>query len=175
MLDLGIDLQVWPWIWLGIAVIFALIELTFLGGSFVLLPFAASAFVAALLALYDVSVEIQWSVFVLGGALAFAVFYRWARLHMDNELPLGVGADRLVGMAGTVMIAISPDDTDRTGRVALDGEIWGALTDSDEIIAAGRRVRVAAMRGTRVVVEAVADPRHDTTGGAIGDSGKERP
>ena len=57
MLDLGVDLEVWPWIWLVIAVGFALIELTVLGGSFVLLPFAVSAFVAAILAYYDVAVR----------------------------------------------------------------------------------------------------------------------
>ena len=33
MLDLGIDTDVWPWIWLTVAVVFALIELTFLGGT----------------------------------------------------------------------------------------------------------------------------------------------
>ena len=49
MLDLGIDLNLWPWIWLGIAVFFALIELTVLAGSFVLLPFAVSALAAAIL------------------------------------------------------------------------------------------------------------------------------
>ncbi len=54
MLDLGIDLNVWPWIWLGIAVTFALIELIVVGGSFIILPWAGSAFVSAILAFYDV-------------------------------------------------------------------------------------------------------------------------
>ena len=55
MLDLGIDLDVWPWIWLGTAVVFALVELIFVGGSFIILPFAVSAFVAAILGFYDVA------------------------------------------------------------------------------------------------------------------------
>lgn len=165
MLDLGIDLDVWPWIWLGIAVIFALVELTFLGGTFVLLPFAASAFVAALVAFYDGPVELQWALFVfLGGAFFFA-FYRWARKLLNNDLPLGVGADRLVGMTGTVTIEISPDDTDRRGRVSVGGEVWGALTDLDQPVPVGLRVRITAMRGTRVVVEQVT---------AANDSGRPR-
>ena len=69
MLDLGIDLDFWPWVWLAIAVVFAIIELTVLAGSFVLLPFAVSAFAAALIGFYDVPIEIQWLVFVGGGAL----------------------------------------------------------------------------------------------------------
>jgi hypothetical protein len=67
VLDLGIDLNVWPWVWLGVAVFFALIELTVLAGSFVLLPFAVSALGAALLGFYDVAIEIQWLVFLGGG------------------------------------------------------------------------------------------------------------
>src|SRR5918994_3910285 len=98
MLDLGIDVDVWPWIWLSLAVVFALVELTFLGGTFVLLPFAMSAFVAAILAFYDVPIEVQWATFVLGGALIFFLMYRWGSGFLDqNTLPGGGGAGRLVG------------------------------------------------------------------------------
>jgi len=155
MLDLGIDLDVWPWIWLAVAVSFALVELTFLGGSFVLLPFAASAFVSSLLAFYDVPAEVQWAVFVFGGALAFAALARWARHHLLDQLPIGVGADRLVGMVGTVTVDIDPGDTARAGRVALDGEVWGALTDGPAAIPSRTAIRVVAVRGTRVVVEPI--------------------
>jgi membrane protein implicated in regulation of membrane protease activity len=172
-LDLGIDLDVWPWIWLVLAVVFALVELTFLGGSFVLLPFAGSAFVASLLAFYGASVEVQWAVFVFGGGLLFVALYRWARHNLLDELPRGVGADRLVGIVGTVTVAILPDDTDRHGRVAVDGELWGALTDAADAIPAGAKVRVVSMRGTRVVVEPVAGPPTQQ-GGPWGAPGKEQ-
>lgn len=156
MLDLGIDLDVWPWVWLILAVVFLLIELVFLGGTFVLLPFAVSAFAAALLAFYDVAIEVQWIVFVGGGAALFAVLYRWARKFLDNNaLPPGVGADRLVGLTGMVTVEIQPDDTDRRGRVAVLGEVWGALTDCERPLPAGMKIRIASMRGTRVVVEPV--------------------
>jgi membrane protein implicated in regulation of membrane protease activity len=174
MLDLGIDLDVWPWIWLTLAVAFALVELSFLGGSFVLLPFAGSAFVASLLAFYDVPVEIQWAVFVFGGGLLFVALYRWARRSLVDELPLGVGADRLVGVVGTVLVAISPDDADRHGRVALDGEVWGALTDGAHEIPAGTKVRVLAVRGTRVVVTPAIAPPTPPDGPASTPS-KEQP
>jgi membrane protein implicated in regulation of membrane protease activity len=158
VLDLGIDVDVWPYIWLAVAVVFALLELSFLGGTFILLPFALSAFVASVLGFYDVAVEIQWAVFVLGGAAAFVALYHWARRNLNDELPRGVGADRLVGMVGTVTVEISVHDTARRGRVALDGELWGALTDAAEPLAVGSRVRVAEMRGTRVVVVPVDAP-----------------
>lgn len=152
-LDLGIDLDVWPWIWLITAVVFALVELIVVGGSFIILPWAASAFVAAILAFYDVSIEIQWAVFVFGGAILFAFLYRWAQRFMrEHTMDPGVGADRLVGLTAIVTTPIVPDDTSRAGRVNVDGEVWGAVTDGTYRIDKGARVRVLAMKGTRVVV-----------------------
>ena len=153
-MDLGIDLNVWPWVWLIIAIGFSLVELTVLGGSFVLLPFAVSAFAAALLAYYDVAIEVQWAVFLAGGAILFLLLAQWARGFLrDNQLTPGVGAERLVGRPGIVTVEIDPDDTDRRGRVTVDGEVWGALTKLERALPAGMKVRVAAMQGTRVVVE----------------------
>ena len=156
VLDLGIDLDVWPWIWLGLAVVFALVELTFIGGTFVLLPFAVSAFVASILAFYDVPIEVQWATFVLGGTLIFFLMYRWVRGFLDEHaLPGGVGAGRLVGESGVVTVDIEPGDTSRRGRVAVGSELWGALSKDDERLTIGTRVRVAAVVGTRVVVEPI--------------------
>lgn len=163
VLDLGIDLDVWPWVWLVIAVFFALIELTVLAGSFVLLPFAVSAFAASLLGFYDVSIELQWLAFIGGGAVLWVALYRYAqRFAGKNEMAPGVGADRLVGLTGIVTTRVDPDDTDRKGRVTIDGEVWGALSN-DCIIEPGTRVRVVQMHGTRVRVVAI-----DTGTGTVG-------
>ena len=163
VLDLGIDLDVWPWIWLGLAVVFALVELTFLGGTFVLLPFAVSAFLAAILAFYDVAIEVQWATFVVGGILLFILMYRWVRGFLDDsQLPGGVGAGRLVGQTGVVTVAIEPHDTSRRGRVAVGSELWGALSKDDEHVAAGTPVRIAAVIGTRLVVEPIRPAAPDS-------------
>ena len=85
MLDLGIELNAWPWIWLGIGVFFAVIELALLPGSFVILPFALSAFAASIAGFYDVPIEIQWAIFVVGGAILWYVMYRFARRWDDSN------------------------------------------------------------------------------------------
>ncbi|MDJ0771100.1 MAG: NfeD family protein [Ilumatobacter sp.] len=164
-LDLGIDLDVWPWVWLGTAVVFALVELTLVAGTFIILPFAVSAFIAAILAFYDVPIEVQWGVFVFGGAALFAFMYRWAQRFMKvNTMDPGVGADRLVGLTAIVTTPIVPDDTDRKGRVTVDGEVWGAVSDVPRTFEAGSRVRVASMKGTRVVVVPIESPNEATEG-----------
>lgn len=170
MLDLGIDLDVWPWVWLVTAVIFALVELIFVGGSFIILPWAISAFVAALLAFYDVPIEVQWAVFVFGGAACFAVLFRWAqRVTNDTVATPGVGAGRVLGLTGIVTTAIEPDDTDRKGRVTVSGEVWGALTAGADGIGVGTRVKVLSVQGTRIVVEPADLPAGDDTAGGTGE------
>ncbi|MEM9747312.1 MAG: NfeD family protein [Actinomycetota bacterium] len=156
VLDLGIDLDVWPWVWIGVAVVFALIELTVLAGSFVLLPFAVSGFGAALAGFYDAPVELQWAIFVLGGAAIWALFWRYAKRFVDeNAMPPGVGADRLVGMTAIVTSTIDSDDSSRRGRVKVVGEDWGALLSRGTVgpIITGSKVRISGMNGTRVEVE----------------------
>jgi membrane protein implicated in regulation of membrane protease activity len=163
VLELGIDLNLWPWIWLTVAVIFAILELTLIAGTFILAPFAISALFASLLGFYDVNVEIQWSVFVFGGAALFYVFYRWARRFVtDRDLPPGVGADRLVGMQGTAASNIPPQRLQTTGSVRVEGEIWRAVSTGDEEVAEGALVEVVEVRGTRIVVQAVPADRPGT-------------
>jgi membrane protein implicated in regulation of membrane protease activity len=160
VLDLGIDLDVWPWVWLVVGTFFAVIELTVLAGSFVLLPFAVSAFAASLLGFYDASIEVQWFVFIVGGGALWIVFYRYAqRFAGNNEIAPGVGAERLVGLAAIVTTTIDPDDTERKGRVSVDGEVWGALSD-DGVLHEGDKVQVTDMAGTRVRV--IAHDPNDT-------------
>lgn len=167
MLDLGVDLDMWPWIWLFVAVAFTLIEVTLLGGSFILLPFAVSAFVASVLGFYDVAIEIQWAVFVIGGGALWIGFYRWAKTFLkDHALPPGVGAERLVGMTAVVTTEIDPDDPQRLGRVSVVGETWGAVASARMPLPTGTRVRIASMEGTRVVVEPIESGEPD--------SGKDR-
>lgn len=156
MLDLGLDLTIWPWVWLGIAVVFAVIELTVLAGSFVLLPFSISAFAASILGFYDASIELQWAVFAIGGALLWVVMYRYAsRFAGENQTAPGVGADRLVGLDGIVTTAIDPDDTDRRGRVTAHGEIWGAISSTGTRLPVGTHVRIVEVSGTKVIVRSI--------------------
>jgi membrane protein implicated in regulation of membrane protease activity len=159
VLDLGIDLNIWPWVWLTIGVFFAIVELTVLAGSFVLLPFAVSAFAAALLGFYDVAIEIQWGVFIFGGALIWVLLYRRVmKFAGENDLAPGVGADRLIGLTAIVTATIDPDDTERRGRVKVEGEVWSALTESDVKIVEGTKVCITEMHGTRVMVEPLVAP-----------------
>ena len=159
VLDLGIDLNLWPWVWLIIGVLFVAIELTLLAGAFVLLPFAVSAFAAALLGFYDVPIELQWAMFIAGGALLWVLLYkRVMKFAGESDLAPGVGAERLIGMSAIVTVDIDPDDTERKGRVKVGGEVWSALTETSTLLRKGAKVRISDMQGTRVLVTPIDAP-----------------
>lgn len=160
MLDLfGLSLSIWPWAWLLVAVTLVVVELTVLSGSLIVLPFGVSAFFASLLAFAEVSVGIQWTVFLLGGAVLFLAFWRYQSLvQKGNVLPPGVGAVRLVGMTGVVIRQLDPHDTELSGRVMVEGDTWGAFTDASAVLPEGARVRIVDVEGTRVKVEPIEEP-----------------
>lgn len=153
MLELGIDPNLWPWVWLLVAVAVSVVELTVLGGSLMVLPFAVSGLVAAVLGFSGVDVDVQWAVFVLGGGALFVAFWRYQSLVQEgNVLPPGVGAVRLVGMTAVVSRDIDPVDPGG-GRVIVLGDTWTAVTDGDGVLPAGTQVRITDVEGTRVRVE----------------------
>jgi len=140
------DPGMWQWIWLGLALLLAVGEM--LTAGFFMLPFAVGAAVAALLAFFDVAVPIQFLAFLGTSILALVALRRFAA--SDHEPSYPVGAKRYVGAAALVLEYIDP--VLGVGRVKLDAEEWNATTNGEKI-AAGVKVKVVQVRGTRLVVE----------------------
>ena len=144
----------WLWIWIGAAVGLAFLELVtpFL---FFMISFAAGAALAAVAALLDASVALQWGVFVLGSAAALLVLVPIGRrLAASESDEAHEGATRQVGRVAVVLEDI-PAGTHDTGLVRLERQQWSAETDDDVAIAKGTEVEVIAVRGTRLVVAPV--------------------
>ena len=65
------DPEVWRWIWLGATGLFA-VGVIIIAGSFFLLPFAAGALVACIVAFAGGAVTLQWLMFLAVSAIAAA-------------------------------------------------------------------------------------------------------
>ena len=139
----------WRWVWIIATAVFAVGEMA-TPGSFFLAPFAIGAFVAAILAFADVSVTVEWAVFLIVSIAALAALRPVARRLDLNAVDHGVGSRRLVGTRATVLKAIPGDD--ELGLVRLDREEWRAQSTDGTPIPVGATVRVADVQGTRVLV-----------------------
>jgi membrane-bound ClpP family serine protease len=93
------------------------------------------------------SLGIAGMVSVFGGLFVWLMIQR--RRNPDNRPLIG---ETLVGMTGTVWIAIEPYTP---GSVKIEGELWRA--DSKEMIPAGTLVRVIRQNGITVTVKKIAN------------------
>lgn len=146
--------ETWRWIWLIASFGFAVGEIT-IAGSFFLAPFAVGAGVAAVVAFADLSLGVEWAVFLAISMASFAAMRPLAR-HLDaGDQALGVGAHRQVGQRARVIEPIEGEHDH--GTVLLGREQWRAESGSGQPIPAGATVVVTDVRGTRVIVE-LSDP-----------------
>lgn len=148
------DPEVWRWIWLIAAVVFAIGEIS-IAGSFFLAPFALGAAVASILAFAGVDLGPQWIAFVvISGALLAAMRPLAHRLDQSQQAP-GVGSSRQIGQRARVIESI--DGPHDSGFVMLGAERWRAESADGSMIPEGTAVLVTEVRGTRVLVERAPD------------------
>jgi membrane protein implicated in regulation of membrane protease activity len=144
--------------WAGTAIFIGLAELHAPGVYFVWIALGA-ALVALTTALHEFSLETQLGLFMaysVGSSIIGWFVYRTAnRPHLHNKL--NERADAMVGQRGTVAVPIQHG----SGKVRIADTVW--LADGPEL-PENAPVRVCAVRGSRLIVEAlVEDSRVPTT------------
>jgi membrane protein implicated in regulation of membrane protease activity len=139
-----------PWLlWLIAALILAIGEIATTG--LFLLPFAAGALIATLLAAAGAGAVIEWAVFLVVSVILLAALRPVARAHRRSRGRIRTGTARLVGEQAIVLERIA--NAEGVGCVRLDGEIWTARAyDDDDIIEPGTRVQVLEIRGATALV-----------------------
>ena len=120
--------------------------------GFFLAPFAAGAFLAALLDLAGAGAAISIAAFAVVTALLFALVRPIARRHLHAPPQIRTGTAALIGRPAIVLQRIS--NREGAGTVKIDGEVWSARSfDDDRVIEAGERVNVIAIRGATALVD----------------------
>lgn len=144
---------IWAAIWLAAAAVFGIGEIL-IAGSFFLFPFAVGALAAAVASLIA-PVVVSWVVFIVVSMGAFFGMRPLAR-RLDANAPnvAGIGANRLLGVEGIVLAPISATPGD-AGLVKVGTEQWRADTRPGVALAAGTKIRVIEVQGTRLLVEPV--------------------
>ncbi len=145
----------WRWIWVAAAVIFTVGEIA-VAGSFFILPFAAGALGAAVVAFAGASVALEWLAFVVVSAIGSAVLRPLAK-RLDQGPTHAIGANRWVGREAYVLRDI-PAEPGATGLIRLDREEWRAESLMGVPIPAGSTVLVSRVDGTRLVVLPLQEP-----------------
>jgi membrane protein implicated in regulation of membrane protease activity len=134
-------------LWLGLAVVLGLIEVTTLDLVFLMLSAGAVAAAAAAGLGAPFALQLVIAIGVSIGMLA--VVRPVALRHLRTPAAIRTGTDALVGSGA---VAIERVDANG-GQVKLKGEVWSARTyDPHVVIEAGRNVEVVQIDGATAIV-----------------------
>jgi membrane protein implicated in regulation of membrane protease activity len=133
--------------WLGLALVFGIVEVTTLDLTFAML--AAGALAASGVAIFSDNLIVEALVAMVVSVAALTVVRPVALRHLRTPLAIRTGTDALVGQQGLVLEDVDGD----TGRVKIKGEIWSARCyDPSSRIEAGRHVEIVQIDGATAVV-----------------------
>lgn len=142
------SLHLWQ-VWAVIAVVCLILELT--AGDFFIICFSIGAVFAAIsdpLGLGFYGQIIVFAIFTLL-SLYFVRPFALRYLHKNEENRVS-NADALIGRRGRVVETI---EAGGFGRVAIDGDVWKAISHATEDIAVGTFVRVVDRESIIITVE----------------------
>ena len=127
------------YIWLAIAIILVIVEIC--TAAFGSICFAIGAGFSALAAGLGLNLTWQIVIFVVVSLLTF-VFLRPGALRFLNKKSNEVktNADALVGRK--VVVSERIDAAQHSGRVAVDGDVWKAVTADGSVIEEGVEVEI---------------------------------
>ncbi len=135
-------------IWLVIFLILLVMEIVSLGLTTIW--FAGGALVAFIVTLLDASIVIQVVLFVVISLILLFVTRPIAVKYLNKGLSK-TNVDEVIGKKAMVSKRI--DNINATGEVVLEGEIWMARSENNDIIEEGEQVSVVAVEGIKLIVK----------------------
>lgn len=134
-------------LWVGLALVFGIIETTTLDLLFLML--AGGALTGAVVAALGAPFLIQAIVAIVASAALLGVVRPVAKRHLRTPIAARTGVAALVGSKALVL---EPVDA-HNGRIKLAGEVWSARSfDDHQVIAVGRTVDVLEIKGATALV-----------------------
>lgn len=137
--------------WTVIAVACLILEL--MNGDFFIMCFAIGGACSAIAAAMGAGIYWQLGIFALCSVLSL-FFVRPAALRYlhKNESERVSNADAIIGREGRVVETI---EVGGFGRVAIDGDVWKAVTEEDTDIRIGQKVTVVSRESTIITVKSL--------------------
>lgn len=118
--------------------------------SFLLFVPGIAAFVAFILALFNLSMTVQIIVFVILTVLML-IFVRPLISKLIKTKDFATNSNALIGKTGTVIKEINKDIT--AGQVKISGEVWSAITQDNCIIPENALVKIEGINGVKLLVK----------------------
>lgn len=140
-----------PYIWLGIAVVLAVIEVS--TTQLVSLWFVIGAAVTSVCSATFLKDQLLWQIvlFICLSAVTLILTRPLVRKLKTNN-PVSTNSDRNIGKTALVISDINPEQG--IGQVRVGNEKWSAKSIDGVVIPAGTNVKVVGIEGVKLVVSA---------------------
>ena len=135
--------------WLIAAGIFFIIEMATVG--FLVFWFGIGALVTMLVSFFIPNPYIQAVVFLVTSTLLILLTKPFVNKFINKDKSVATNAYSIIGRIGIVIKEINP--IEGTGQIKVNGEIWSAKTDLNEIIPENTKVEVIQIDGVKAVVK----------------------
>ncbi|MCH5299871.1 MAG: NfeD family protein [Ruminococcus sp.] len=143
--------QFMPFIWLGIAVILAIVEVS--TTQLVSIWFVVGAVASAISTSFTDNLMIQIIVFVLVSAICLIATRPFVKNVTKNK-KISTNADSLIEKTGIITIEVN--NTLSQGQINVDGQIWTARSKNNkQILSVKEKARVKEISGVKLIVEPV--------------------
>jgi len=138
-----------PWFyWLIAGILLILLELMFSGA--VLLCFGFSATFTSLISLLGLTIELQIISFIILTIIAFITIRPFFLKYMRaKEKVIETNVYGLIGKEGIVTKRIIQDEI---GKIKINGEEWSAISNDNQIIEVGKKVKILNIDGNKLIV-----------------------
>ena len=137
-------------IWLIAAIVLVILEIVTSG--FGVICFAIGAALAALVAGLGGSITWQIVIFAIVSLLTFVFLRPFVMRFLERKSKdVKTNADAIVGRKGVVSERI--DASQHSGRVAIDGDDWKAVSDDGSVIEKGETVEIVKIDSIIITVK----------------------
>ena len=141
--------QMMPYIWIGISVLLAIVEVATV--QLVSIWFVVAGIVTAIASATFLSGYPFWQIilFVLISVACLLITRPLVR-KLKNTQKIKTNSDKYVGKTGEVIADIG--NNTYSGQVAVDGKKWTAASKDGSVICQGTAVKIEAIEGVRLIV-----------------------
>lgn len=140
--------QYMPFIWIGLAVVLAVLEIS--TTQLVSIWFVVGALAAAVTTVFTDSLLIQVIVFVLISAICLVVTRPFVKKVLKTK-QINTNADSLIGKTGIITIEV--DNTLAQGQISVNGQIWSARCEDDSsVLKVGQKAKVKSISGVKLIL-----------------------
>lgn len=137
-------------LWLIIAGLFFVGEIATVG--FLIFWFGIGALIAMIVSIFTTNIIIQTTIFLISSTILIFATKPFVKKFADVK-KTNTNVYSIIGKKALVIKTIDPIHS--VGQIKLNGEVWTAESDNQQIIEEGTEVEILEIKGVKAIVKSI--------------------